>query len=334
MHRTILVPVFIRNQQRVIYHQEVVDDATAKKRLEENPIPSNRKIIETEEGHILYAEALGQPATTATYNRYKLGDDLVSEENDAQCSKMFSEEDIALIRKERANRERKNALIIQQIEQNSNTPAAVKRIAEMTEYYRNEERVFRLQTLAIIALSVFIVAIPVILNLMVHQAKSTRELPTNSSSLEIHDIVRYELATDYFTDTAGWIGEPYDNLTNALKYFEEKTGIIPHIFFTETANEKNRPSDATIANAALLKYMELFDDENHLLLYFFDNDAVTKYHGEFIAGDNVAWMMTDDVIDAFFDYLNANYNDKTMSTVDLFANSFINMTDKVIENLQ
>lgn len=79
--------------------------------------------------------------------------------------------------------------------------------------------------------------------------------------------------TEYYTDELGWINNP-SVFEKGLKYFYEKTGVQPYVYITDNVGELSQSDlDSKIEEFANDKYNQLFSDEAHLLLIFYENNS-------------------------------------------------------------
>lgn len=90
------------------------------------------------------------------------------------------------------------------------------------------------------------------------------------------------------TENGKYISDPQE-LENSLEYFHNATGIIPYLYLTE-----EYPDDY-FTDAAYDKYLELFSDEGHLLMYFVLGDD--NYEFELMVGDDVFEYLGEERVD-------------------------------------
>lgn len=90
------------------------------------------------------------------------------------------------------------------------------------------------------------------------------------------------------TENGDYISDP-EKLESSLEYFHKTTGIIPYLYLTEEY------PDEDMTDAGYNKYMELFPDEGHLLMYFVLSDE--SYEFELTVGDDVFEYLGDDGVE-------------------------------------
>lgn len=113
--------------------------------------------------------------------------------------------------------------------------------------------------------------------------------------------------TAYYTDELGWIGNP-TALTAGMKNFYNQTGVQPHLYITDTIAGSHSPSDADAEAFAQAKYDELFSDEAHLLLIFFEyGDG--PYHTWYLCGNQAKTVLDTEAMDILLDYIDRYYYD-------------------------
>ncbi|MEG0444204.1 MAG: hypothetical protein RR548_07760 [Carnobacterium sp.] len=75
--------------------------------------------------------------------------------------------------------------------------------------------------------------------------------------------------TTYFTDEASWISNQ-TKLTKDLKYFYDKTGVQSHVYITDNIDGSTSLTNEEMSNFSRELYDQLFTDEAHLLLVFYE----------------------------------------------------------------
>lgn len=137
--------------------------------------------------------------------------------------------------------------------------------------------------------------------------------------------------TSYYTDEIGWIGNE-TALTEGLKYFYAKTGVQPYVYITDTINGSNYPSSSDLNNFANDLYDELFTDEAHLLLVFFEFEGnAGNYMDYYVTGTQAKGVIDTEAGDILLDYIDKNYYDSSLSEEEFFSNSFRDAADRMME---
>lgn len=98
-----------------------------------------------------------------------------------------------------------------------------------------------------------------------------------------------EKTENYLYDTyeTGIIKSP-KKLAKSFKNFAEKTGVEPCLYITDDPYIEDHESQAYD------KYLELFNDEGHLLIYFYAETEVFEYHYELMIGTDTAKEVLDE----------------------------------------
>lgn len=139
--------------------------------------------------------------------------------------------------------------------------------------------------------------------------------------------------TDYLTDNPGWIGN-VTTLENGMEYFYEETGIQPHLYITEEINGNTNPTKEELQAYQSELYDELFTDEAHMLVLFFESDALSQ--GEYYVGLEIGAqarsVMDTEAQSIFYDYLDRYYSDtyNYPDEEDFFAQSFQDTADRMM----
>lgn len=133
---------------------------------------------------------------------------------------------------------------------------------------------------------------------------------SNTSSITKSTVAREKLhlnlsdATGYYTDECDWIHNE-TTLVNGLKSFYDKTGILPYVYIIDNIEGDYDPSTEKIEQFAETKYSELFPDDGHLLLMFWDYDGAYEY--TVWLGTDTTELMDREACDILFDYLDHYY---------------------------
>lgn len=108
----------------------------------------------------------------------------------------------------------------------------------------------------------------------------------------------------YFTDECSWIRNR-TTLEKGLKDFYDSTGILPYVYIIDNVAGDYDPSTEKLEQFAEDQYEELFDDEGHALLVFWDYAGAYEY--TLWLGADAAELMDTEACDILFDYLDYYY---------------------------
>ncbi|WP_217995657.1 TPM domain-containing protein [Amphibacillus sediminis] len=135
--------------------------------------------------------------------------------------------------------------------------------------------------------------------------------------------------TDYYTDESGWISNQTVML-DGLRHFYKETGVQPHVYITDNIEGNTNPSLSEVEGFANDLYDELFTDEAHLLLVFFE--AVPEnYATYYLTGSQAKTVIDTEAGDILLDYLDRYYYDKNMTDSEYFSRSFREAADRIME---
>ena len=134
--------------------------------------------------------------------------------------------------------------------------------------------------------------------------------------------------TEYYTDQLGWIGNK-TLLTAGLKHFYDKTGVQPYVYLTDTVNGSHYPSSADLQNYANTLYDELFTDEAHILLVFFEYNP-GDYMDYYVTGTQAKGVIDTEAGDILLDYIDKYYYDSSLSEEELFSDAFSDAADRMM----
>jgi len=135
--------------------------------------------------------------------------------------------------------------------------------------------------------------------------------------------------TDYYTDAIGWIGNRSE-LTSGMKHFYEKTGVQPYLYLTDDINGSTNPSMEDLESFANEKYDELFADEAHLLLVFFEYQS-SMYMDYYVVGTQAATVIDTEAGDVLLDYIDSYYYDDNKTDEEFFSHAFRDSADRIME---
>ena len=108
----------------------------------------------------------------------------------------------------------------------------------------------------------------------------------------------------YYSDECDWIRNR-TVLEKGLKSFYDSTGIMPYIYIVDNINGDYDPSTEKLEAFAEAKYEELFTDEGHALLMFWDYGGAYEY--VLMLGYDTMEFMDSEACDILFDYLDYYY---------------------------
>lgn len=135
--------------------------------------------------------------------------------------------------------------------------------------------------------------------------------------------------TDFYTDNAGWIGN-HTQMIDGLRHFYNETGVRPHVYITDNIDGNTSPTMDEMESFSNELYDELFNDEAHLLLVFFEptpNDYMTYY----VVGSQARSVIDTEAGDILMDYLDRNYFDDNLTDEEYFSQSFRQAADRIME---
>lgn len=134
--------------------------------------------------------------------------------------------------------------------------------------------------------------------------------------------------TEYYTDELGWITNEAQ-AEQGLEYFYEETGVQPHVIITgDIEGGQSNPAEA-IPEYANTMYDQLFTDEAHLLVIFYE-PSPSDYTTYYLVGSQARSVIDDEAGQIVLDYLDANYTDMSLSSEEYFSKSFEQAADRIM----
>lgn len=135
--------------------------------------------------------------------------------------------------------------------------------------------------------------------------------------------------TEYYTDQAGWINNQ-TAAVDGLRHFYDQTGVQPHVYITDNIDGSTSPTNDELAAFSQNLYEEMFTDEAHLLLVFFEPQP-NNYMTYYVTGTQAQSVIDTEAGDILLDYLDRNYYDGSLTDEEFFSNSFRDAADRIME---
>ncbi len=136
--------------------------------------------------------------------------------------------------------------------------------------------------------------------------------------------------TGYYTDELGWI-EQAAVLEKGLESFYQATGVQPYVYITDQIGSGDYASDQEIVDFANAKYDQLFTDEAHLLLIFYEKDGAYRTYcltGAYASETVLDAKARDILLEKIDDY----YYSSALSEDEFFAQAFADAGQKIMAN--
>lgn len=133
--------------------------------------------------------------------------------------------------------------------------------------------------------------------------------------------------TGYYNDELEWIVNE-NQLVTGLKQFYQETGVQPYLYITDTVNGSHTPSESEMDSFANDMYDQLFTDEAHLLLIFFEYDDA--YMDRYVCGTQAKTVIDTEAADILLDYLDRYYYDKNLTDEEFFSKAFSDSADRIM----
>ena len=130
--------------------------------------------------------------------------------------------------------------------------------------------------------------------------------------------------TGYYTDNVGFITNP-QVLQTGMQNFYNKTGVHPYLYITDTVNGTKAPKDSDMSTYANALYDQLFTDEAHLLLLYWETADSTPgdYKTWIVTGTQARTVIDDQAATILLDYVDRYYTDSSLSGYDeVFSKAF------------
>lgn len=133
--------------------------------------------------------------------------------------------------------------------------------------------------------------------------------------------------TDYYTDNLGWIGNQ-TTLLVGMKNFYAKTGVQPYLYITDNIDGNYAPTDADAEVFANQLYDQLFKDEAHFLLIFYEYNG--NYHTWYLSGNQAKTVMDTEAVDILLDYVDRYYYYSNLTDEEMFSKAFNDAGERIM----
>ena len=124
-----------------------------------------------------------------------------------------------------------------------------------------------------------------------------------------------------YTDHLGWIRNPNVLLSGMRSFFNE-TGVRPHLYITDNINGNINPNLQQLRDFAELRYQELFEDQAHLLLVFFENERFAHTYAMYVVVGAQAQSVIDHEAQNILMDMVQRYYYTNLSEDDMFNRAF------------
>lgn len=139
---------------------------------------------------------------------------------------------------------------------------------------------------------------------------------------------QYVITTDWYTDELGWI-QSGTNLEAGMKQFYQQTGVQPYLYITDTVNGTNYPTSADMEIYASQLYDELFTDEGHILLLFYEYNSNGNYKSQYVCGAMAKTVMDQEACDILLDYVD-HYYYSDLNEDQMFSHAFADAGERIM----
>ena len=129
--------------------------------------------------------------------------------------------------------------------------------------------------------------------------------------------------TEYFTDELNWINNKSE-LIRGMEHFYKVTGVQPYLYITDDVGGNFYDNAEEFAND---KYDELFKDEAHILVIFWEQDEYYTYCLSGIAADTV---IDADAREILLNKLDEYYWDSSLDEDEYFSKAFKEAADEIM----
>jgi len=130
-----------------------------------------------------------------------------------------------------------------------------------------------------------------------------------------------------FTDHLNWIGNQ-SQLVAGMNNFHRATGVRPHLYLIGEIYGTQTPSNDQLMSFATSRYNDLFNDEAHVLVLFFENDNM-DYGMVVIPGNQARSVLDQEAQDILLDFIGRYYY-MDISEEELFSSAFNSAAERIM----
>ena len=130
-----------------------------------------------------------------------------------------------------------------------------------------------------------------------------------------------------FTDHLNWIGNQ-SQLAVGMRNFHQATGVRPHLYIIGEIYGTQIPTNAQLLSFAQSRYDYLFNDEAHVLLLFFENDA-QQYGMVVVPGNQARSVIDQEAEDILLDFVQRYYY-MDITEEELFSGAFNSAAERIM----
>lgn len=134
----------------------------------------------------------------------------------------------------------------------------------------------------------------------------------------------------WFEDNIGWIRSPA-KVEQGLKYFYDKTGVIPYLVLIEDINGNYNPGGQACWDYGEMIYQRMFNDEAHMVFVFQCRDESDVYNMAAVTGAQAKTVLDDsEALEILYDYFDSYFwSDRTDD--EMFADAFHDAADRIMK---
>lgn len=155
--------------------------------------------------------------------------------------------------------------------------------------------------------------------------RTTPQIPNSTIEREALDKSKV-VVTKYYDDRLGWLTSG-KKVENGIKYFFDKTGVQPYLVIADNIDGSVNPSPSQTDKYLDDLYNQMFKDEQHMIVLYFDNGSswFTRYY----CGVSAGVVMDSEACEIVLSYLDY-YATSDMEDDDYFNTVFRKSADKIM----
>lgn len=134
--------------------------------------------------------------------------------------------------------------------------------------------------------------------------------------------------TGYFTDELGWISDS-SALTAGMEQFYRETGVQPYLYLFDNIDGNYNPSGAQVEAFAHSVYDQLFEDEAHLLVLFWEYG--NQHEAWYLPGTQASAVIDTEAGDILIDNIERYYYDRSLNEETFFSKAFSDTAQRIMK---
>ena len=173
-----------------------------------------------------------------------------------------------------------------------------------------------------------IILVAVVINLAFRPTANVTPSTINRTALPANQA--RNIPSQMFTDHYLGFIQNQTQFNSGLNNFHQRTGVRPHVYIIDNLNGNTSPSIAQVQTYADQLYSQLFEDEAHVLMLYFDNASTNTFEVAVTVGEQARSVIDVEAIDIMLDYFARYWHQARLTEEQLFSNTFNSASNRIM----